>query len=88
MEKGNTTCCPKCHSQSVRPDREISIWDFFYTLILQRAMRCKHCRYRFGAPYDPTLEKARFKPKRFRRFKHNESMAELPIVSLNTPEAA
>lgn len=69
MEKSNATCCPKCQSSSVRPDREKSLWDFFYTLILQRPMRCRDCRHRFGALYDPTVEKAQFEPRRIRRRK-------------------
>ncbi len=88
MERNATPCCPKCQSQTVRPDRETSIWDFFYTLILQRPMRCKACRHRFGASYDPTAEKAQFEPKRFRRRKGAGPITELPPIPMDLPGAA
>lgn len=55
-EVDNRPCCPKCQSRSVKVDNEKGFFDFLYTLVMQRPVKCRKCRHRFGAFYDPTSQ--------------------------------
>lgn len=67
LEMDNRPCCPKCQSRLVKVDNEKGFFDFLYTLVMQRPVKCRKCRHRFGAFWDPTAEVVGFEKKRKRK---------------------